>query len=54
MATSEAAAAGGAWAECEGACGWSKPETHLELTCGGRTDGVSKLSVFELISPVCF
>ncbi|XP_034733803.1 histone deacetylase 6-like [Etheostoma cragini] len=32
--------AGGAGAEpeTEGACGWSKPKTSLELTCGGQTD----------------
>ncbi|XP_029011882.1 histone deacetylase 6 isoform X2 [Betta splendens] len=42
METSDvAAAAGGVWAEFEGACGWSKPETHLDLMCREKTDGTS-------------
>ncbi|KAK5864111.1 hypothetical protein PBY51_001078 [Eleginops maclovinus] len=28
----------GAGPEEEGACGWSKPQTSLELTCGGQAD----------------
>ncbi|KAK9514654.1 hypothetical protein VZT92_025357 [Zoarces viviparus] len=34
----EAAVGVGAEPETEGACGWSKPETSLELMCGGQTD----------------
>ncbi|XP_037628582.1 histone deacetylase 6 isoform X2 [Sebastes umbrosus] len=34
----EAAGGAGAEPETEGACGWSKPKTSLELTCGGQTD----------------
>ncbi|XP_031735552.1 histone deacetylase 6-like, partial [Anarrhichthys ocellatus] len=34
----EAAVGAGAEPETEGACGWSKPETSLELMCGGQTD----------------
>lgn len=34
----EAAAGVGVEPETEGACGWSKPQTSLELTCGGQTE----------------
>lgn len=34
----EAAGGAGAEPETEGACGWSKSKTSLELTCGGQTD----------------
>ncbi|XP_068588256.1 histone deacetylase 6 isoform X2 [Cebidichthys violaceus] len=34
----EAAVGAGAEPETEGAYGWSKPETSLELMCGGQTD----------------
>ncbi|XP_042338176.1 histone deacetylase 6-like, partial [Plectropomus leopardus] len=34
----KAAGGAGAESETEGACGWSKPETSLELICGGQTD----------------
>ncbi|KAM9351272.1 histone deacetylase 6 [Symphorus nematophorus] len=35
----EAAGGAGAEPETEGACGWSKPQTSLQLMCGGQTDG---------------
>ncbi|XP_044067176.1 histone deacetylase 6 isoform X2 [Siniperca chuatsi] len=34
----EAAGGAGAEPEAEGACGWSKPQTSLELKCGGQTE----------------
>ena len=38
----EAAGAAGAEPEMEGACGWSKLQTSLELMCTGQTDGVRR------------
>lgn len=51
VATGDEAAAG-ARAEpvLEGACGWTKAETSLELICGGQRDGVSNLSVSPDVS----
>ncbi|KAK2850937.1 hypothetical protein Q5P01_007213 [Channa striata] len=34
--------------ELEGACGWSKPETNLELICGGHTSGTTMYVVDPL------
>ncbi|XP_040008234.1 histone deacetylase 6 [Xiphias gladius] len=45
----EAAAGAGAEPETEGACGWSKPQTSLELMCEGQTDG-STLYVVDPLS----
>lgn len=39
----EAAAGAEAEPEPEGACGWSKPQSALELTCQVQMDGVRKL-----------
>lgn len=36
----KAGARAGAEPEPEGACGWSKPQTSLELMCGADADGV--------------
>ncbi|XP_041801487.1 histone deacetylase 6 [Chelmon rostratus] len=37
-ASESSAGGGGAEPETEGACGWSKSQTSLELMCGGQTD----------------